>query len=166
MRNILAIAGKKLTALARLSNVLNCSKFRLLLKSFVESQFAYCPLVWMLCGRTMNNKMNNLHERALRILYKDDISSFENLLEKDNSIKIHDRNIKLLVKEMHKVYNNILPNALGEFLTNRALNYNLRHASTFIRDKVSTTYYGTNSLQILGPKSGTCYHLILNLQKV
>ena len=53
---------------------------------------------------------------------------------------------------MYKVYNNILPNALGEFLTNRALNYNLRHASTFIRDKVSTTYYGTNSLQILGPK--------------
>ena len=100
----------------------------------------------------MNNKMNKLHERALRILYKDDISSFENLLEKDNSVKIHDRNIKLLAKEMYKVYNNILPNALGEFLTNRALNYNLRHASTFIRDKVSTTYYGTNSLQILGPK--------------
>ena len=72
--------------------------------------------------------------------------------KKDNSVKIHDRNIKLLAKEMYKVYNNILPNALGEFLTNRALNYNLRHASTFIRDKVSTTYYGTNSLQILGPK--------------
>ena len=152
LRNILAIAGKKLTALARLSNVLNFSKFRLLLKSFVESQFAYCPLVWMLCSRTMNNKMNKLHERALRILYKDDISFFENLLEKDNSVKIHDGNIKLLAKEMYKVYNNILPNALGEFLTNRALNYNLRHASTFIRDKVSTTYYGTNSLQILGPK--------------
>ena len=47
LRNILAIAGKELTALARLSNVRNFSKFRLLLKSFVESQFAYCPLVWI-----------------------------------------------------------------------------------------------------------------------
>ena len=152
VKNMLAVAGRKLTALARLSNVLNFSKFRLLLKSFVESQFAYCPLVWMLCSRTMNNKMNKLQERALRILYKDDISSFENLLEKDNSITIHDRNIKLLAKEMYKVYNDILPNALGEFLTKRTLNFNLRHASTFIRDKVSTTYYGTNSLRILGPK--------------
>ena len=152
LKNILAVAGRKLTALARLSNVLNLKKFRLLLKSFVESQFAYCPLVWMFCSRTMNYKMNKLQERALRILYKDDVSSFEDLLEKDNSVKIHHRNVKLLAKEMYKVHNNILPNVLGEFLTNRTLCYNLRDTSTFTRDKVYTTYYGLNSLRILGPK--------------
>ena len=85
VKNILALASRKLTALARMSHILNFSKLRLLIKSFVESQFAYCPLVWMFCSRTMNNKINKLQERALRILYKDDVSSFEELLGKDNS---------------------------------------------------------------------------------
>ena len=53
---------------------------------------------------------------------------------------------------MYKVYNNILPNVLGEFLTNRTLRYNFRNTSTFTRDKVSTAYYGLNSLRIIGPK--------------
>ena len=85
VKNIIALASRKLTALARMSHVLNFSKLRLLIKSFVESQFAYCPLVWMFCIRTMNNKINKLQERALQILYKDDVSSFEELLGKNNS---------------------------------------------------------------------------------
>ena len=152
VKKLLVIAGRKLTALARMSNILNFSKLRMLVKSFVESQFAYCPLVWMSCSRTLNNKINKLQERALRILYKDDISTFNQLLEKDDSITVHDRNIKLLGKEMYKVHNNILPNALGGFLTNRNLEYNLRKTSTFLRDKSCTTSYGTESLRILGPK--------------
>ena len=97
----------------------------------------------------MNNKINKLQGRALRIHYKDYGSSFEDLLEKDNSDKIHDRNIKLLAKEVYKVENNIFPNVLCSFITKRDLQYN---ASTFLRDKVSATSYGTESVRILGPK--------------
>ena len=38
---------------------------------FVESQFNYCPLIWMFPSRTMNNKINRIHERALRTVYSD-----------------------------------------------------------------------------------------------
>ena len=100
-----------------MSHILKFAKMRLLIKSFVESQFSYCPLIWMFCSRSMNNKINKLQERALRILYKDYDSSFEDLVEKDNSDKIHDRNIKLFAKEVYKVENNILPNVLGSFIT-------------------------------------------------
>ena len=48
----------------------------------------------MFCSRSVNNKINKLQERALRIHYKDYDSSFEDLVEKDNSDKIHDRTIK------------------------------------------------------------------------
>ena len=58
-------------------------------------------------GDTLNNMINKLQERALRILYKDDASSFIDLLEKDKSITIHERNIKLLAIEMSKVKNDI-----------------------------------------------------------
>ena len=75
--SILDKAGRKLTILTRMSNILSFPKMKLLIKSFFESQFAYCPSVWMLYNRSLNKKINKLHERALRILYKDDISTFE-----------------------------------------------------------------------------------------
>ena len=64
------------------------------MKSFIEAWFGYCPLVWMFHGRVVNRKINHLHECSLRILYKDSISSFHELLQKDHSFTIHYRNIQ------------------------------------------------------------------------
>ena len=52
------------------------------MKAFIESQFGYCPLIWMFHSRGVNSKINHLHERSLRIVYEDNISSFEDLLKK------------------------------------------------------------------------------------
>ena len=48
-------------------------KRKLLLKSFAESQFGYCPLTWMLHGKKTNLKIVLLHERAMLILYKNNV---------------------------------------------------------------------------------------------
>ena len=61
------------------------------MKEFVTSQFGYCPLVWMFHNRSLNNKINHLDKRALRITYGDRSSSFEDLLKKENSASIHQR---------------------------------------------------------------------------
>ena len=58
----------------------------------------------MFCGRALNNKIKTLHERALRIAYDDyvtsfETSSFENLLDKDNSVAIHNKNERLLATQ-------------------------------------------------------------------
>ena len=66
--NICKKANNKLTAIVRFINLLSFEKSRTLIKSFVESQFGYCPLVWMFHNRKENNKINRLHERSLRIL--------------------------------------------------------------------------------------------------
>ena len=55
---------------------------------------------------------------------------------------------------------------LGSFITERDLQYNLRHASTFLRDKVSTTLYGTESVRILGPKIWDLLPYDINTQKI
>ena len=57
--------NKKLTALIRLVKFLSFEKKRNLLKAFIESQFKYCPLIWMFHSRNLNNKINHLHERDL-----------------------------------------------------------------------------------------------------
>ena len=49
----------------------------------------YCLLIWMFHSRTLNNRINNIHERALRLTYKDNQSSFKELLEKDSSVTVH-----------------------------------------------------------------------------
>ena len=50
---------------------MSLEKRRTLMKAFIESQFNYCPLIWMLHSRTLNNKINRIHERALRTVYSD-----------------------------------------------------------------------------------------------
>ena len=91
-------ASKKLTALARLSNILPFYQMKISISYFFNSQFSCCPLIWMFCSRMSNNKINELQERSLRILYKSDCSNFEELLRKNNSVTIHILIIQLLSK--------------------------------------------------------------------
>ena len=76
---------------------MSLEKRRTLMKAFIESQFNYCPLIWMLHSRTLNNKINRIHERALRTVYSDYNSSFKELLNKDVSFTIYQRNLQSLV---------------------------------------------------------------------
>ena len=66
---IIKKASRKINALSRITPFMNISKRRILMNSFFNSQFNYCPLVWMFHSRSVNNKINRLHERVLRIVY-------------------------------------------------------------------------------------------------
>lgn len=63
----------------------------------------------MFHSRKLNTRINNLHCRALRLVYRDDISSFEELLYKDDSVKIHHRNLQFLAIELYKVFKGLAP---------------------------------------------------------
>ena len=102
-------AGNKVFALARISGYMDSNKLRILMRAFVISQFQYCPLVWIFHSRHLNSKINRIHERALRIAYKDYESSFDTLLEKDNSVSIHPKNLQILLIEICKTKGNINP---------------------------------------------------------
>ena len=60
----------------------------------------------MFHGRQINDKINKLHERALRIVYNGTLRSFENLLIKDKSLTIHHQNIQSLMIEIYKAIHN------------------------------------------------------------
>ena len=68
---------QNLHALSVVSKYISEVKKRTLFKSFIISQFNYCLTVWMCHGRGSNNKINNIYERALSIVYQDKQSSFE-----------------------------------------------------------------------------------------
>ena len=100
-------AGRKLSVFTRIRKFTSLKRRRVLVKSFIESQFAYCPLVWMCREKTSYDRMYHLHERALRTVYNDDVSTFEKLLEKDNSITIQVRNLRILAIELYKTKENL-----------------------------------------------------------
>ena len=118
---------------------------------FVQSQFGYCPLLWMFHSSTLNNRINKIQERSLRIVYQDYDSSFKELLEKDQSVTIHHRNIQTLSIELYKVAYGIAPeitklvfptNPQGKFVWENIF-------QTF---NVRTTSWGIESLGHLGPR--------------
>ena len=113
--NICSKANRKLSALTRVAKFLPFKKRRILFKAFNESQFKYCPFVWVFHGRQIDEKINKLHERALRIVYNDTITSFEELQVKDKTFTIHHQNIQLLAIQMYKVVNNLPGGNLSEF---------------------------------------------------
>ena len=146
-------ASQKLNALARISPYMNIKKRKTLFNAFFMSQFNYCPLVWMCHNRSYNNKINRLHERCLRIIYNDKKSSFQELLNKDCSVSIHNRNLQLLVTEMYKVMNEISPKIVNNIFKIKPIGYyNLRTVSQFTNPQIHTTHYGSESLGYLGPK--------------
>ena len=61
--------GQKINALARIKSYLKSDKRHLLLSSVKKSQLTYWPLMWMFTSRYLNNVLNNIHERALGLIY-------------------------------------------------------------------------------------------------
>ena len=109
LSTICNMVGRKINALEQIANYMPLEKCRIVIKTFIQSQFNYCPLIWMFHSRTINNQINPLHERALRIFYSDFKSSFGSLLMKGNSFSIHEGNIQSLVIEIYKFLNGLSP---------------------------------------------------------
>ena len=144
--------GHKVTALARLVRLLPFHRRREILKSFIESQFSHCPLVWMFCSRKMNRKINHIHERALRLVYNEYDSTFEDLLIKDKSVCIHHRNIHQLAIEMYKVKHDLSPPFMKEIFTHIGHGRETRMGDKFYKPSVDTVHMGEHSLRVFGPK--------------
>ena len=97
INNIELLKGRKCKRRCLMSKQL--SKRKCFMKAFVTSQFIYCPLIWMFYSRELSNRINRIHERALRLVYQDNNLSFAELLEKDNSVTIHQKNLQVLERK-------------------------------------------------------------------
>ena len=151
MANLCKKASQKLHALARISKYMSLRQRRIIMKSFINSQFRYCVIVWMFHSRTLNRRINIIHERSLRIVYEDYKSSFEELLQKDHTVTVHVRNIQTLAVEVFKVKIGMAPKIMEDIfqLKERDL-YQTKFP--FKSHNVRTTYYGTETATFLGPK--------------
>ena len=144
-------ASQKLNTLSRIASCMKFDQRRLILNSFITSNFSYCPIVWMFHSRKLNERINHIHERALRIVYKDFNSSFQELLTEDNSLNIRHRNLQKLVTEIFKVKNGLSPELTNDVFEFMEKPYSLRATSHFRSRTIRTTRYGIETPSYLGP---------------
>ena len=144
--------SQKLHALARVSKFISKKKLRVIMKAVIMSQLSYCPLVWMCHSRILSNKINKLYERALRLVYDDRQSTFEELFNIDRSVTIQQRNLQVLVTELYKVYLGLAPELMNDIFKKRNVTYNFRKKSTFETRNIKSVYYGSETKFFIGPK--------------
>ena len=92
----------------------------------------------MFYSRGLDNKINRIHERALRSTYNDKSSSYGELLTKNRSVTIHHRNIRALATEIYKVMQGISPPLLNEVFVPLQCNYKLRGNNFLQRRRVKS----------------------------
>ena len=106
----------------------------------------------MFHNRQVNQKINKIQERVLRITYKDTESTFSNLLQKDCAVTIHTKNLQILMTEMYKTRNDLIPSFMQEIFCENTTHYNLRNNNEFIQPRVRSVSNGSESIRFKGPQ--------------
>ena len=100
--------------------------------------------------------INRIHERALGIVFQDHNPTFEELLVKNGSFKIHDRNLVRLLIEIFKVKMKLAPEIMNEVFDITESPYPLIHALRFKSRNICTVRYGIETGAFVGSMICIC----------
>ena len=101
----------------------------------------------MFHSRQLNKRINKIHERTLRLVYKDNKPTFNDLLELDNSVTIHQRNLQILPTEIFRVKNSLPPEIMIEGFEINEPPYNLLSETSYFKKKnFKSAYYDIQSV--------------------
>ena len=114
------------------------------------SNFNYCPIVWHFCGETNTRKIEKIQERALRFIYEDYSSSYEDLLNKSRLPTLKIRPLRTMAIEVYKILNKKSPMYLNDLFVYKESRYYFRKTNTVEVPQVRTTYHGLHSFRFAG----------------
>ena len=137
------MASAKIKGLGRITSRLNLSQAKILYNSFILSQFNYCCLFWMFCSKTLQNKINQIQKRTLRIVHNEPNLNLDKLVELDKSTTIHIKNIITLLTEVYKTKRGENPIFMNKIFTQKKQYYNLRITNLLSFPKVMGSKYST-----------------------
>ena len=101
IENLYRTAQYKLHALTCIRKILTLDKAILHYNMFINSQFDYAPLIWLLCRKTLYHKTEKIHHRTLKVIYQSE-EPYENLLLESSSVSAHQRHLRFLITEVYK----------------------------------------------------------------
>ena len=143
--NICRKAARQINVLLRIGKYLSLETKILIYKSFIRSNFNYCPLVWHFCSKCSTDKLEKLQYRALRLVFNDFSSSYEALLEKANMPTLHIGRIRLIAIETFKILHKLSPVYLHDLVSYKESSYSFRYDNLVDLPRVRTTRYGKST---------------------
>ena len=144
--------SRQINALKRVSRYMNEPNRIATYRAFISSNFNYCPLAWIFCGRKNLNKLEHLQERALRFVYKDSNCTYHALLERGNFLSLSRSRYRFLAIEVFKCVNGLNPQYLNAMFSLKTTPYDLRDPNILNQPRFLTKTYGYKSFQYMGAK--------------
>ena len=149
-------AATQLNVLKRLRAYIGFDARKVLVQSFVYSNFNYCPLVWHFCSAKSMHKIEKVQERALRFLHNDHASSYNDLLLKSQRCTMHVHRLRAISIEIFKTLNSLNPSFMKDIFQVRSSNYSSRNPNNLAHYRPNQVTFGTHSLKFLGPQIWNC----------
>ena len=145
-------AAPQLYVLKRLKKFIGFNERKILVQSFVYSNFDYCPLVWYSSSAKSLQKIEKIQERTLRFLHNDHISSYSDLLSKSEKCTMHVSRLRALCVEIFKTLKNLNPSFMHDIFKIKPSHYPLRNSNGLQHHRPNQVTFGSNSLRSLGPQ--------------
>ena len=152
VRSLCNKGGRQLNALFRLNRYLNFESKKILVNSFIYSNFNYCPLIWHFTSANSIKMIEKVQERLLRFLYNDLYSSYDDLLRLDGKTTMLVSRLKTLCIEVYKTINFENPSYMNSIFKKSNYRSSLRFPNNIEVPQVMQVTYGSKSLRALGPK--------------
>ena len=150
VQNICHKANNKTKTLFRIRKFLNLEQAQVLTETYISSNFRYCPLIWMFCGKMSDNLIVKPHYRTLWVIYDTQTRSYEELLHLSGKKKIHTQNLQILMIEIYKCLNNISLPFTWDYFKQKNNPYNLRNTKLLELIKCRTKTYWLNTTLFKG----------------
>ena len=146
INNICNQATKKLRCLHRIRKFVTNQQAMHLCNAFVLSNFKYCPLIWMYCSKTCNEKINRVHKRTLRSVTGEYECSLNDILLSTSGCTIHTTNLHTLLTEIFKSLFGSNPDLIKSLFQYKNNPHSLRTSSLLSLPPTKKVRFGTNSL--------------------
>ena len=150
--NITRSATRQLNCLKRLGHFLDQNTRLLLYKSFVLSNFNYCPAVWHFCGALNALKLEKIQLRALRFVYDEYNMDYESLLQKANLPSLELSRIRHIAIEVFKAIYKLNPAYICNMFQLKSHSYSLRSVNTLFQSQKKSTKGGLHSFSYFGSR--------------
>ena len=145
-------ASVQINAMKRIAKYLNTDCRIAMYKSLISSNFSYCPVSWIFCGKGNSDKLEKLQERALRFIFSDYTSPYREMLKHGQFLSLSALRIRYLAIEMYKCVHGLNPPHLNELFKSKDTRYHLRDSNRLQQPEFQTGRYGFKSFRYYGSK--------------
>ena len=151
----------QVAVLKRMRNILPYDIRKNICTSFIVPHFDYCAQTWHFCNKGSAGKLEKVNERAVRFVFRDKCTPYEELLIIFRK-KVEQRLHKILCTVYTLVNHDMNPQSLIELISRRDTTYVLRGKDILTMPKVDTTRFGV----IRRPNFGTVYLTLFDRQLI